>query len=80
VIAGATIITAAAGTDVFSSFCAALAMTGNIGAGFGAAGPAAHYGAFSDPIKWLFSFLMIAGRLELWTVFILFNPEYWKSL
>jgi trk system potassium uptake protein TrkH len=80
VIAVATLFTAASGVDIFSSFSAALAVTGNVGIGFGAVGPASHYGAFSDSIKWLFSFLMIAGRLELWTVFILFSPEYWRSL
>ncbi|MDR2759995.1 MAG: TrkH family potassium uptake protein, partial [Spirochaetaceae bacterium] len=75
-----TLITAASGTDIFSSFCAALAVTGNVGIGFGAIGPSSNYGAFPDYIKWLFSFVMIAGRLELWTVFILFSPEYWKHL
>ncbi|MDR2176583.1 MAG: TrkH family potassium uptake protein [Treponema sp.] len=75
-----TLITAASGTDIFSSFCAALAVTGNVGIGFGAIGPSANYGAFPDYIKWLFSFVMIAGRLELWTVIILFSPEYWRSL
>ncbi|MDR2629360.1 MAG: TrkH family potassium uptake protein [Spirochaetaceae bacterium] len=80
VIVLVTLITAASGTGIFSSFCAALAMTGNAGVGFGAAGPSAHYGTFPDHIKWLFSLVMIAGRLELWTVFILFSPEYWKHL
>lgn len=75
-----TLITAASGTDIFSSFCAALAVTGNVGIGFGAIGPSAHYGAFPDHIKWLFSFVMITGRLELWTVFVLFTPEYWRHL
>jgi trk system potassium uptake protein TrkH len=74
-----TLITAASGTDVFSAFSAALSVTGNFGAGFGAVGPAHHYGGFPDHVKWLFSFVMIAGRLELWTVFILFTPEYWQE-
>jgi trk system potassium uptake protein TrkH len=80
VIAAVTLLTAASGPDVFSSLCAALAVTGNGGVGFGAVGPSATYGAFADPVKWLFSFVMLAGRLELWTVFILFTPEYWRSL
>ena len=50
----------------------------NIGVGFGAIGPSRNYGVFPDHIKWLFSFVMIAGRLELWTVFVLFSPEYWR--
>jgi trk system potassium uptake protein TrkH len=69
---------AASGTDIFSSFSAALAVAGNVGAGFGRAGPWGDYSAFPDYMKWLFSFVMIAGRLELWTVLVLFTPEYWR--
>jgi trk system potassium uptake protein TrkH len=71
-----TLITAASGTDIFSSFSAALSITGNIGVGFGAVGPAHNYSGFPDHIKWLYSFVMTAGRLELWTVFVLFTPVY----
>ncbi|MDR1955870.1 MAG: TrkH family potassium uptake protein [Treponema sp.] len=78
VIAGTTLITAASGTDLFSAFSAALSVIGNTGVGFGTIGPSHNYGAFPDHIKWLFSFVMIAGRLELWTVFVLFAPEYWR--
>jgi trk system potassium uptake protein TrkH len=73
-----TLITAASGTDVFSSLSAALSITGNLGVGFGAVGPVGNYGGFPDHIKWLYSFVMTAGRLELWTVFVLFTPVYWK--
>jgi trk system potassium uptake protein TrkH len=71
-----TLITAASGTDLFSSLSAALSVTGNIGVGFGAIGPARNYSGFPDHIKWLYSFVMIAGRLELWTVFVLFTPSF----
>jgi trk system potassium uptake protein TrkH len=73
-----TLVTAASGMDLFSSFSAALSITGNIGVGFGAIGPAHHYGAFPDYLKWLYAFVMIAGRLELWTVFLLFTPVFWR--
>jgi trk system potassium uptake protein TrkH len=76
VVLATTLITAASGTDIFSSFSAALSVTGNIGVGFGAIGPAHNYGGFPDHIKWLYSFVMTAGRLELWTVFVLFTPVY----
>jgi trk system potassium uptake protein TrkH len=78
VVAATTLVTAASGTDIFSAFSAALSITGNLGAGFGAVGPGHNYGAFPDHIKWLFSLVMIAGRLELWTVFLLFRPLYWQ--
>ncbi|QQO09604.1 TrkH family potassium uptake protein [Breznakiella homolactica] len=78
VIAVTALIVAASGTDVVSSFSAALAMVSNVGLGFGTVGPGQTYAAFPNHIKWLFSFVMIAGRLELWTVFVLFTPEYWR--
>lgn len=78
VITATTLITAASGTDLFSAFSAALSVTGNIGVGFGTIGPSHTYGAFPDHIKWLFALVMISGRLELWTVVVLFSPEYWR--
>ncbi|MDR0451744.1 MAG: TrkH family potassium uptake protein [Treponema sp.] len=72
------LVSAALGVDVFSSFCAALAVTSNIGTGFGAVGPALNYGAFPPALKYFYSFIMIAGRLELWTVLVLFFPEFWR--
>jgi trk system potassium uptake protein TrkH len=79
VVSLTTFITAASGTDLFSSFSAALSITGNVGTGFGAAGPSHNYAAFPDHLKWLYAFIMTAGRLELWTMFILFVPEYWRG-
>jgi trk system potassium uptake protein TrkH len=78
VVVATTLITTASGVDLLSAFSASAAVIGNVGLGFGAAGPSRNYGAFPDHIKWLFSFMMIAGRLELWTVFVLFTPEYWR--
>jgi trk system potassium uptake protein TrkH len=74
-----TLVTAASGMDLFSSFSAALSVIGNIGAGFGAIGPGHNFGPFPDYLKWFYAFVMIAGRLELWTVLILFSPEYWRQ-
>jgi trk system potassium uptake protein TrkH len=78
VIVLTTMAAAFSGVDLFSSFSAALAVLGNVGLGFGAVGPSQNYAAFADPVKWLYSLVMIAGRLELWTVFVLFTPEYWR--
>jgi trk system potassium uptake protein TrkH len=78
VIVLTTMAAAFSGVDLFSSFSAALAVLGNVGLGFGAVGPSQNYAAFADPVKWLYSLIMIAGRLELWTVFVLFTPEYWR--
>ena len=78
IVAVTTLITAASGTDLFSSFSVSLSIMGNIGVGFGATGPFHNYGTFPNHIKWLYSFVMIVGRLEIWTMLILFNPVYWK--
>jgi trk system potassium uptake protein TrkH len=78
IVAGTTLISAASGIDPFTSFSAALSITGNVGAGFGDIGSTGNFALFPNHLKWLYSFVMIAGRLELWTVFILFTREYWR--
>jgi trk system potassium uptake protein TrkH len=77
-IALATLVTAAAGFDILTSLSASLSVLGNVGTGFGAIGPGNNYAFFPDHIKWLYSFLMITGRLELWTILVLFQREYWR--
>ena len=80
IVAITTLATAASGFDLFSSFSTALSVTGNIGTGFGIIGPHNNYSVFQPHLKILYSLVMIAGRLELWTVIVLFTPGYWKSL
>ena len=67
------------GADVITSFTASLATVGNIGPGFGKVGPVENYGFFSPFTKWWFSFAMVAGRLELYTMLVFFMPVYWKK-
>jgi len=74
-----TLITAAAGFDIFSSFSASLSIISNTGVGFGVVGPFKNFSMFPGYLKLLYSLVMIAGRLELWTVLVLFTPEYWKG-
>jgi len=78
IVLAVTVTVASSGTDLTSSLTSALATVGNIGPGFGVVGPVANYSGFPDYVKWVFSFAMIAGRLELWTVMILFMPEFWR--
>ena len=51
---------------------------GNMGPGLGKTGPAYSWNALPDAAKWLLSFLMLLGRLELFTVLLLFTPDFWK--
>lgn len=71
-------IVAAMGYDLSTSFGAVAATLGNIGPGIGAVGPVENYLHFPVFGKWFLSFLMLLGRLELFTVLILFSPSLWK--
>ncbi|MCL1818547.1 MAG: TrkH family potassium uptake protein [Spirochaetaceae bacterium] len=75
-----TLVTTAAGFDIYSSLSAALCVTGNIGTGFGMVGPQYNYSAIPNYLKLFYSLVMITGRLELWTVLVLFTPEFWKRV
>jgi trk system potassium uptake protein TrkH len=67
------------GYDIQTSFGAVAASLGNIGPGIGDVGPAENYAHFPDLGKWFLSFLMLIGRLELFTVLILFSRTFYKS-
>ena len=62
-----------AGLGLVEAVSCALSMVGNIGPAFGTFGPTANYGAIPDALKWWYSFAMIAGRLEIFTMLILFG-------
>ena len=60
------------GMDALSAFSASAACLGNIGPGFGAVGPTMNYAALPGPAKLLLALMMIVGRLELYTILVLF--------
>lgn len=60
-----------AGLGLLEAISCALSMVGNIGPAFGSFGPTANYSTIPDALKWGFSFAMIAGRLEIFTMLIL---------
>ena len=65
--------------DVWSSFTGALSMVGNIGPGYALLGPTENFGFLPDFVKYWYSFAMLAGRLELYTMIIYFLPVYWDK-
>lgn len=67
------------GYDIQTSFGAVAASLGNIGPGLGDVGPTDNYAHFPAFGKWFLSFLMLIGRLELFTVLILFSRTFYKS-
>lgn len=73
------IIVSFMGYDLETSLGAVAATLGNIGPGIGRVGPIENYAHFSDIGKWFLSFLMLIGRLELFTVLVLFSPAFWKK-
>lgn len=58
---------------------AVVSAVGNVGPGFGASGPVGNFAHYSDFSKWILSFLMMTGRLELFTVITLLLPGFWKQ-
>ena len=65
--------------DLISIFTAVAATFNNIGPGLEMVGPTANYGHFSDFSKYVMIFDMLAGRLELFPLLMLFHPELWKE-
>ena len=67
------------GLDFENSISVVIASIGNIGLGIGKFGPAGGFSILPDAGKWMVTFLMLLGRLELFTVLALFTPTFWKS-
>lgn len=71
---------ALAGLDLVSSLSGAASALANLGPGLGPViGPGASYAELPDEAKWLLAFGMLAGRLELATVLILFSKMFWRE-
>lgn len=65
--------------DLPSAMGAVATALGNIGPGLGIYGPAENFYLLHPAGKWFLSFLMLLGRLELFTILILFSPAFWKK-
>jgi trk system potassium uptake protein TrkH len=74
-----TFVVSSGGYDILTSLTTSLATVGNIGPGFGMIGPSENYSNFQDYIKWFLCVAMLAGRLEIYTVLVLFLPVFWKK-
>lgn len=73
-----TFIVSFENADLMTCFSSVITCLGNIGPGFGAVGPSENFSGLADLSKYLLSFYMIAGRLELYTLFILLTPKFWN--
>jgi trk system potassium uptake protein TrkH len=74
-----SIIISLMGYDILTSFGAVATCLGNVGPAIGRVGPVDNF-AFFDPFSKIFlSFLMLLGRLELFTILVLFTPYFWRA-
>lgn len=74
-----TLITTAFGIDLLSAFTGVLTCLSNVGPGLNLLGPVENFSWLPSFIKWLFSFCMLAGRLELFAVFLLLLPGTYRK-
>ncbi len=73
-----SLIMAAMGLDLVTALSSVAACLGNIGPGLGKVGPASNFFDIPGAGKWVLSLNMLAGRLEIYTVLILFTPHFWR--
>ena len=78
IIVISTLLMMTMGVGAEESIGCVISSIGNMGPGLGETGPAYSWNALPDAAKWLLSFLMLLGRLELFTVLLLFTPDFWK--
>ena len=67
------------GMDFYSSIGVTISSLGNVGPGIGSVSPVDNFAHLSDAAKWFSTFLMLLGRLELFTVLMLLTPYFWKK-
>ncbi len=67
------------GLNVITAFSAAIACINNLGPGLGDVGPANTYALLTDFQTWICSFAMLLGRLEFFTLLVIFTPAFWKK-
>lgn len=67
------------GLDFVTSIGTTISALGNTGPGLGATGPSFTWAALPDAAKWFLSFEMLVGRLEIFTVIIIFTKMFWKK-
>jgi trk system potassium uptake protein TrkH len=73
------LVVSSAEVDFETSFGSAFAAIGNVGMGLGRVGPGGDYQFFPSYVKWWLCFAMLVGRLELYTVLIIFSRDFWRK-
>lgn len=78
IFAASTLLVSLDNMDFTTNFTAVAATLNNIGPGLNEVGPAANFGVYCQPAKFVLMFDMLAGRLELFPLLLLFSPSTWK--
>ena len=78
IFVASSVLFALFGQDMLTSLTASASSLGNIGPGLGSIGPSDTWGHLPGIAKWLSCFCMLLGRLEIFTVMILFSRTFWK--
>ncbi|MDD7568781.1 MAG: TrkH family potassium uptake protein [[Actinobacillus] rossii] len=71
------LVVIACGVEPFNAFNAVLACINNLGPGMGSV--SSNFAGIPDNAKWVLTFAMVCGRLEIFTLLVLFSPTFWKS-
>jgi len=79
VMVGATMLLLFTGLDVVSAFTAIVACINNTGPGLGQVGPAGNFQGLTDFQTWVCSITMLLGRLELFSILVLFTSSFWRK-
>lgn len=79
IIVSGSVILAMTGLDLSDGLFCSLQAISNTGLGSEATGVNGDYSLVSDGAKWLLSFIMLVGRLEIFTVLLVFIPSFWKK-
>ncbi len=66
------------GLDPVTAMSATATAMANVGPGLGGVGPAENFSALPSEVKWLLSFAMLLGRLEIFTLLVFFLPAFWR--
>ena len=74
----ATMLLSASGADIVTAFSATVACINNMGPGLNQVGPASTFAVLTDFQTWVCTAVMLLGRLELFTLIVVFTPSFWR--
>jgi len=73
-----TMLLAGSGLDIITAFSAVIASINNTGPGLNKVGPASTFASLNDFQTWICTAAMLLGRLELFTLLVVFTPGFWR--